>query len=545
LSGDPEEMAVFGRFLDLLAASGVAELMPKADLRRDGGGRPPYDPCALLATVIFAFSDCGGSVRDINESCRYDIRYKFLMSGECPEKSAVCDFMNGAVLPNCEAIFAKVTGAILREMGVSPLDRVFIDGSKFEANANKYKFRFKSRKRMLSLLDRARTLFLSAGIPFPESPGRPFSLPMGRAAGEAADRLRAEGTDPAGIVTGRGRRLTPGERLLVEAERLLQRMLAYEETEAICGPSRDSYYRTDTDATAMCLKEDYYSGLGSNMHAAYNVQYAVSSGIIVGYYVSQDRSDSRTFPAFVDRLRDMWGAYPSAICADAGYGSLANYQYLRARGIGNFVKYPGWEGEVSGTRPAFIALSPDGALRCIDGKEAAPVPPPRHPRYCGSEFVAVEHCGRCPYMRFCRMPLREKSGRARVFEIVRPLLAFKEEAKRNLLSPEGIEMRVNRSIQVEGTFGMIKQDLGYDRFRRRGLGGAAMEMMLTCLGANVRKYFRFLRTGKLPEFWKAPEGLAAESPHRLTCAVRRGGRSRRNLRKQPNQVAKRMGGSQA
>jgi hypothetical protein len=166
-------------------------------------------------------------------------------------------------------------------------------------------------------------------------------------------------------------------------------------------PSRDSYYRTDTDATAMCLKEDYYSGLGSNMHAAYNVQYAVSSGIIVGYYVSQDRSDSRTFPAFVDRLRDMWGAYPSAICADAGYGSLANYQYLRARGIGNFVKYPGWEGEVSGTRPAFIALSPDGALRCIDGKEAAPVPPPRHPRYCGSEFVAVEHCGRCPYMRFC------------------------------------------------------------------------------------------------------------------------------------------------
>jgi hypothetical protein len=280
--------------------------------------------------------------------------------------------MNGAVLPNCEAIFAKVTGAILREMGVSPLDRVFIDGSKFEANANKYKFRFKSRKRMLSLLDRARTLFLSAGIPFPESPGRPFSLPMGRAAGEAADRLRAEGTDPAGIVTGRGRRLTPGERLLVEAERLLQRMLAYEETEAICGPSRDSYYRTDTDATAMCLKEDYYSGLGSNMHAAYNVQYAVSSGIIVGYYVSQDRSDSRTFPAFVDRLRDMWGAYPSAICADAGYGSLANYQYLRARGIGNFVKYPGWEGEVSGTRPAFIALSPDGALRCIDGKEAAP-----------------------------------------------------------------------------------------------------------------------------------------------------------------------------
>jgi transposase len=191
LSGDPEEMAVFGRFLDLLAASGVAELMPKADLRRDGGGRPPYDPCALLATVIFAFSDCGGSVRDINESCRYDIRYKFLMSGECPEKSAVCDFMNGAVLPNCEAIFAKVTGAILREMGVSPLDRVFVDGSKFEANANKYKFRFRpGRGCSPSSTGRAPSSCRN-GIPFPESRQ---ALPYPDGIGEAVPRRpEAEG----------------------------------------------------------------------------------------------------------------------------------------------------------------------------------------------------------------------------------------------------------------------------------------------------------------------------------------------------------------
>lgn len=42
----------------------------------------------------------------------------------------------------------------------------------------------------------------------------------------------------------------------------LTKSLDYEEKERICGPNRNSYYKTDHDATAMCLKEDYYSGLG-------------------------------------------------------------------------------------------------------------------------------------------------------------------------------------------------------------------------------------------------------------------------------------------
>jgi|GEM_PF-6309260 len=60
----------------------------------------------------------------------------------------------------------------------------------------------------------------------------------------------------------------------------LGKALDYEEIEEICG-ERNSYYKTDKDATAMCLKEDYCSGLGSNMHAGYNVQLIVSKGIIV------------------------------------------------------------------------------------------------------------------------------------------------------------------------------------------------------------------------------------------------------------------------
>ena len=84
---------------------------------------------------------------------------------------------------------------------------------------------------------------------------------------------------------------------------------------------------------------------------------------------------------------------------------------------------------------------------------------------------------------------------------------FKNEAMTNLLSRKGIEMRVNRSSQVEGVFGNVKSNYGYNRFRRRGLDKASLEVMLTFLGQTIRKYFDYLETGKLPNYWIIPNGI--------------------------------------
>ena len=59
-------------------------------------------------------------------------------------------------------------------------------------------------------------------------------------------------------------------------------------------------------------------------------------------------------------------------------------------------------------------------------------------------------------------------------------------ARKNLLTTKGIEMRVNRSSQVEGVFGIVKQDMQYDRFRRRGLDKVHVEMCLTLIGHLLR-----------------------------------------------------------
>ena len=137
----------------------------------------------------------------------------------------------------------------------------------------------------------------------------------------------------------------------------LEKSLEYEEKERICGPNRNSYFKTDKDATARCLKEDYYSGLGSNMHAAYNVQVCVIYGLISSYIVTQSRDDLEDFIKILDKHYEMYECYPNSVGADAGYGSLKNYQYLEKHNIKNFVKYLSWEGNVSGNGLVNIELT--------------------------------------------------------------------------------------------------------------------------------------------------------------------------------------------
>lgn len=102
-----------------------------------------------------------------------------------------------------------------------------------------------------------------------------------------------------------------------------------------------------------------------------------------------------------------------------------------------------------------------------------------------------------------------------VFEVKKELYFYKEDAKANLLSIKGIEMSVNRSSQVEGTFGIIKQDMNYDRFRRRGLENVEMEFMLVALGHTITKLFTIIDAKAKLDYWVAPKDLKPEVLSRL------------------------------
>ena len=232
----------------------------------------------------------------------------------------------------------------------------------------------------------------------------------------------------------------------------------------------------------------------------------------------------------------MYGRFPTNVCADAGYGSARNYEFIRNEGIGNYVKFTTWKKEVSGEQPPRYRMDGNGKIVCLLGRELARVEDEKDKSEKRRFSSYRADCRGCPYKKYCNKGRKAKRAASKVFEIDVEALKSKEEARANLLSVKGIELRVNRSIQVEGSFGIMKQDKQYARFRRRSLERTDVEMLLNCIGLNIAKYMRFLRTGHSPEYWKTPEGTEAEKEHKVSRTIKKGGRKAQ--KKQPNEKAR-------
>lgn len=495
-----QEQQKIERFLSLLDNSGVGKIIDKYIKNNTSkGGRPGYNYYRLFATIIYGFAFTRSTLRELADACKYDLRFICLMEQERPLHTKFCDFMNKVIAPNEEEIFSLISMEIAKEMGIE-MDDAFIDGTKFEANANKYKFVWKPTKHHKRLTVKASGIIKQY---------------------ELFDNYREEefirsNTLANAITNLKSKKQALGETTYQNTEKallgLLAKTLEYEEKEETCGPNRKSYYKTDKDATAMALKADYYSGLGSNMHAAYNVQVLAVKGLVFSYYVSQSRTDINDFINVVDAFARFYGFWPKRICADAGYGSLDNYRYLDKHHIENYVKHQSWEGNKSAKNPDCYHLNDDGTVTCLNGNTGYEVRlENRHPRKAEAVFYRVNGCNSCRWMPYCKRFMMRQDEDFKIFEVVKDLERYKYKSQGNLCSPKGIEMRVNRSIQVEGVFGIEKQNYGYVRFRRRGLDKVSTESMLNFLGLNIAKLFRYYETGKINKFWIAPDDLEPET----------------------------------
>ena len=494
---DEKEREKLDRFLLLLEKSKVEELFSiRDDKYFEKGGRTPYSCYDLFAVILYGFAFGSPTLRDLEDSCRFDLRYIYLMQQERPTHIRFGEFINEIILPHRREIFKRITKTIIKELNIDISD-CFVDGSKFEADANKYKFVWKPTTFHNKLSDKIRKLLNEVGL----SRGIPNE-------GIISSRQIADKLSELYEIRKNGTYYEKQFNLLND---YLIKALEYEEKERICGPNRNSYYKTDHDATAMSLKADYYSGLGSNMHAAYNSQLLVSKGIICSYYVSQSTSDFIDFIPILKAFYDIFEKYPKRVCADAGYGSLGNYRFLYEHEIENYVKFSNFEGNVSGRNPDRYYLKKDGTITCLNNLTGRQIEiSGRHPKYQGAVFYQIEGCRNCSFSQYCKKQMKNKDEDFRIFEIQKDLILYKQDAFENLLSPKGIEMRVNRSSQVEGAFGVIKEDMNYTRLRRTTMEKVDTEFMLTYMGYNIRKLFRFFEGKAKLDYWKAPANLEPE-----------------------------------
>lgn len=503
------EFEKIDKFMNLLEKSGVGKIIEYVKLQdKKCKGITGYNPYNLFALVVYCFSKFNATLRDIEDKCIFDLRTNYIMEGNIPDYTTICLFINQYIVPNQYEIFSCINKQIIKEFNLDVSD-TYVDGTKIEANANKYKFVWKPVKFHAKLDIKIKELLVKMGYE------NLFSKELIKAF-DFNNLLKKyvleQNIDINNIPSGRGKRLTKEQKNYKKGYEYLVKLVEYEEKERICGDNRNSYFKTDYDATAMVLKEDYYSKLSHDFHAGYNVQILVSSLLIMMYGVYQDRCDFNTLIPMNDLYFNYYGKYPINECDDAGYGNYANYKYMREHNIGNYIKFQNWEGESSGKNPQLFYTFDDGVV-CLDTCIGEEVSFDYYHRRRNKDGVLYKFigCNNCNYSYKCKARLKNKSYDFRYIELIPDYELLKEQVRNNLLSSKGIEIRINRSIQVEGTFGQIKNNMNYDRIRRRGLSKVSAEVMLMCLGVNVRRYFSSLDDNKFKQnCWNTPANLQRE-----------------------------------
>jgi hypothetical protein len=269
----------------------------------------------------------------------------------------------------------------------------------------------------------------------------------------------------------------------------LPRLEKYEDYEKKLN-GRNSFSKTDIDATFMRMKED---SMTRQTKPAYNVQIGTENQFIVGFSIHQRPGDTSCLISHLKGLKSMLGRLPSNIVSDSGYGSEENYEYIANEGLGNFVKYNTFHKEQTNKfkNDAFkienwpydkaqdIFTCPCGRLLRYHKTENYTTD---NGYSTTRDYYQCEDCSGCA----CREKCTKSTGN-RIIQVSFRLRDLKENARDNLNSDAGIFLRSRRGVDVESVFGHIKANRSFRRFMLRGLEKVKVEWGLLSIAHNMLK----------------------------------------------------------
>ena len=459
-------------------------------------GRLRYNPVNMLKTVLFGFMTSGYcSLRELEDNCKVNIRFMYLMDHQTPSYRTFGYFINEILQDKIENIFNDINHAIFNDEHVD-LQHLYIDGSKIEANANKYtwvwkkateKFRYKLYEKITVEIEEINAEIAWSGVQITTNPEYvPDYL------NEIVEQLvLLWELDTSTFVYGSGKRKSKEQRHYEHLTTFCQKLQEYIQKIEICGPNRNSYSKTDNSATFMRIKTDYMGN--DQLLPAYNVQIGVADEYIAVVDVNHYRSDMDCFVPLMEHFKQTYGFYPKYPVADAGYGSYNNYIFCEQNGIEKYMKFPMFKKETKDQkyhedpfRAVNFRIDEQGVMRCPNDKAfhflyRKNVRGNQYGRK--EELYECEDCSGCPYAEKCK-----KTDKNRTVRINQELTSMHQEVIENLESIHGALLRMNRSIQAEGTFGIMKNDRWYKRIVRRGIHSVKLEVLLVAIGHNLHKY---------------------------------------------------------
>ena len=451
------------------------------------GGTSIYHPRMMLKVITYAYLDNVFSGRKIETLLAENVVYMWLSGMNRPDFRTINMFRSKRLKGVFEGIFTQVV-TMLNEEGLVSLDVQYIDGTKIESAANKYTFVWRKRveRSKAKLEDQIRVVLAEAEEAVKsEEDGRVDDQPD-------ADDLKArtekvlKKMDEAGIAKGPRRKAVEKVR-----DEMLPKKAEYEGHLEKMG-DRNSYSKTDTDATFMRMKEDHM--MNGQTKPGYNVQIATENQFVTNYGIYQRPTDQGTLIDYLKSFEQRYGRQSGTVVADSGYGSEQNYEYLFGNDITPFVKYNMFHAEKKRSCRDNIFrvenLFYNGEL------DFYVCPMGQHLEHVGDEkrvsdlgyvstvsIYRAKRCEGCPMRGLCH-----RGKGPRTIEVNHRNNELRARARELLDSDEGLRHRSLRPIEPEAVFGQIKFDHGFKRFRLRSLEKVSVEFGLVALAHNLRKY---------------------------------------------------------
>jgi len=457
-----------------------------------GGGNSAYNPIMLIKVLVYAYMMKIYSCRNIAKALREDINFMWLSGQNKPDFRTINLFRSGRLKRVIEEVFSSMI-IFLSEGKYIKLERYFVDGTNIAADANKnsYVWSKNTKRYKQSVKEKVKELFKQIekiqnkedeqyGNHDLEEMGEESEITSDKIIKqiERLNKIIEEKTEP-------GKDKEQKKAVKQIKTKYLPKIIRYEEQEKKLN-GRNSYSKTDEEATFLRMKN-------KELLPAYTVMIGTEGQYIINASIHQKASETDHFIDHMEKFRQAMGRYPLLVSSDSAYGSQENYNYLERAKIENYLKYNTFHYEQT-TRYKQNKFHKDN-FKYDEQKDEYECPGKKKLRYekdvisetskgyiQKAKQYKSESCEGCRLARYCK-----KGKGTRTIQVNKQLEYYRSQARKNLTSEKGIEIRKQRNVDVEPVFGDIKWNSGYRRFRLRGKEKVYTEICLLSIAHNCKK----------------------------------------------------------
>jgi transposase len=471
----------------------VNQIIDKIDIdsllkKYQGGGASNYHPKMLLKVLVYGYVCNVYSSRKLEAAAKENIHFMWLVGMEKPDHNTINRFRSDRLKGVLKEVFGKVVH-LLVESGHVSLQQAYVDGTKIEANANRYTFvwgrsiKYHKEKivtQLKELWDYAQQM---ASEELKDTSPTSF---------EEIDATKVQQTiqqiDEALKEKPVNKKIK--QKINYARKNWPGSLEKYEQQENILG-KRNSFSKTDPDATFMRMKEDHM--LNGQLKPAYNLQIATNDQFILSYSIHQNPTDTLTLKPQLEEFKELHGSLPKEIVADAGYGSQENYAYLEKEKVESYIKYNQFDREQNSkfkkdpfkTQNLLYNTTTD-SYSCPSGECMVKVGEGTRISANGYKqkvsYYEAKNCKGCPL----RIACHDAKGNRRI-EVNHRLNKYRKQAHKMLNSERGLYHRSKRPVDVEPVFGNIKNNKGFKRFMLKGIKKVEIEAGLLAMAHNLKK----------------------------------------------------------